>query len=157
MFYNISYQHHETQNKEYYEFNQNNNNNNRNQVGYNNNISTSPFGNQVGNNNNINTTPFGNQVGNNIKISTTPFEEFNKFNVSKVESSELNNRELKTTKLIKNPTTDFEDLSVEEIQKYAFSLAKDQAGCRFLQKKLEEIPNFANDIFPRVKQLNKIS
>ena len=31
------------------------------------------------------------------------FDDFNKFNTSKVESSELNSRKLKTTKIIKNP------------------------------------------------------
>jgi hypothetical protein len=79
-----------------------------------------------------------------------PFEDFNKFNISKVESSEINNRELKTTKLIKNPITDLEELGIEEIGKYAYSLAKDQAGCRFLQKKLDETPSLANDIFPKL-------
>jgi chemotaxis methyl-accepting protein methylase len=79
-----------------------------------------------------------------------PFEDFNKFNISKVESSEINNRELKTTKLIKNPITDLEELGIEEIGKYAYSLAKDQAGCRFLQKKLDENPSLANDIFPKL-------
>ncbi len=79
-----------------------------------------------------------------------PFEDFNKFNISKVESSEINNRELKTTKLIKNPITDLEELEIEEIGKYAYSLAKDQAGCRFLQKKLDETPSLANDIFPKL-------
>jgi hypothetical protein len=79
-----------------------------------------------------------------------PFEDFNKFNISKVESSEINNRELKTTKLIKNPITDLEELGIEEIGKYAYSLAKDQAGCRFLQKKLDETPFLANDIFPKL-------
>ena len=79
-----------------------------------------------------------------------PFEDFNKFNISKVESSEINNRELKNLKLSKNPVSDFEDLGVDEIEKYSYSLAKDQTGCRFLQKKLDELPNLANDIFPKV-------
>jgi hypothetical protein len=79
------------------------------------------------------------------------FEDFNKFNTSKVESSELNSRELKTTKIIKIPNpNDFEELSIEEIEKYAFSLAKDQLGCRFLQKKIDEIPDLASKIFHKV-------
>lgn len=110
-------------------------------------------------NNNFSNTNVGNAIpqGNNQTIekpissnNTIPFEDFNKFNISKVESSEINNRELKTTKLIKNPISDFEELGFEEIGKYSYSLAKDQAGCRFLQKKLDETPSLANEIFPKL-------
>ncbi len=85
-------------------------------------------------------------------ITSNNFDDFNKFNTSKVESSELNSRELKTTKIIKIPNpNDFEELSIEEIEKYAFSLAKDQIGCRFLQKKIDEIPDMASKIFHKVQ------
>ena len=89
----------------------------------------------------------------NVITSANPnsFEEFNKFSTAKIESSELNSRELKTSKLIKNPSqTDYDELSIEEIEKYAFTLAKDQAGCRFLQRRLDEIPSLAGTILARV-------
>ena len=92
-----------------------------------------------------------------MNVTAKDYEDFNKFNSSKVESSELNSRELKTTKIIKIPNpNDFEELSSEEIEKYAFSLAKDKAGCRFLQKKLDETPELATRIFHKVLS-NKIS
>jgi hypothetical protein len=84
-------------------------------------------------------------------VPSNNYEDFNKFNISKVESSELNSRELKTNKIIKIPNpNDFEELSLEEIEKYSFSLAKDQIGCRFLQKKLDEIPDLARIVFHKV-------
>lgn len=118
------------------ENNKSNTNNNNPNILINSNMSS-----QLNNTNHEKTSSTNNQI---------PFEDFNKFNISKVESSEINNRELKTTKLIKNPITDLEELGIEDIGKYAYSLAKDQAGCRFLQKKLDETSSLANDIFPKL-------
>ena len=90
--------------------------------------------------------------GNNINNKL--FEDFNKFSTAKVESSELNSRELKISKMVKNPIlADLEEMSLDDIEKYAFSLAKDQGGCRFLQKKLEEFPDLARNIFHKVTQM----
>jgi hypothetical protein len=45
----------------------------------------------------------------------------------------------------------FNEMGNEELSNYCYILAKDQPGCRFLQKKIEDVPNFANDfIFPKV-------
>jgi len=47
---------------------------------------------------------------------------------------------------------DFNEMGNEELSNYCINLAKDQPGCRFLQKKLEDTPNLANDyIFHKVK------
>ena len=44
----------------------------------------------------------------------------------------------------------------EELANYSYILAKDQKGCRFLQKKLEEKTNFATDyVFKKVIKLLK--
>jgi hypothetical protein len=44
---------------------------------------------------------------------------------------------------------DYENLSSEELAASAPFLAKDQTGCRFLQKRIEDEPYFANDVlFP---------
>jgi hypothetical protein len=43
------------------------------------------------------------------------------------------------------------DLDDNELGRYAYSLSKDQAGCRFLQKRIEDNPEIVNTvIFPNV-------
>ena len=99
----------------------------------------------------VNICPTTSIHGGSLNNNSISFEDFNKFNTSRVESSELNSRKLKTNKIIKCPNgTEFEELSNEDIERFAFSLAKDQAGCRFLQRKLDEIPNLALRIFHKV-------
>ena len=45
----------------------------------------------------------------------------------------------------------FEDMSEEELAQLSLPIAKDQVGCRFLQKKVEESPKYTNEIlFPEI-------
>jgi hypothetical protein len=48
------------------------------------------------------------------------------------------------------PITNILDLSTLEMCKYSSTLARDQAGCRLLQKKIEEDRLFADEIFSYV-------
>jgi hypothetical protein len=48
------------------------------------------------------------------------------------------------------PISNILDLSSVEICKYASTLARDQAGCRLLQKKIEEDNILADEIFSYV-------
>lgn len=42
-------------------------------------------------------------------------------------------------------------MSNEELAKHSYQLAKDQAGCRYLQKKIEDEPEIVNTlIYPRI-------
>ena len=51
----------------------------------------------------------------------------------------------------RNMNINYDEIGHEELSNYCFNLAKEQSGCRFLQKKLEDTPNLANDfIFPKV-------
>ena len=47
----------------------------------------------------------------------------------------------------------FTEFNNEDLCKMAFNLAKDQAGCRFLQKRIEESSSLADDIFLNVSNL----
>jgi hypothetical protein len=50
-----------------------------------------------------------------------------------------------------NRPPNFSELQEEELVKYVHILAREQAGCRFLQKKLEEDPSFADRfLFPAI-------
>jgi hypothetical protein len=48
------------------------------------------------------------------------------------------------------PISNILDLSAVEICKYSSTLARDQAGCRLLQKKMDEDHQFADEIFANV-------
>lgn len=52
------------------------------------------------------------------------------------------------------PINNILDLSPLEICKYSSTLARDQAGCRLLQKKMEEDHTFADEIFLYVNNIN---
>jgi hypothetical protein len=59
--------------------------------------------------------------------------------------------EFSSEKKLKIPVN-YADMTDEEISNYCYSLAKDQLGCRFLQRKIEENLDFANKwIFPKIK------
>ena len=68
--------------------------------------------------------------------------------------AELLNNESKS--LFNNHSTNLNSMNDEELANYSYILAKDQKGCRFLQKKLEEKTNFATDyLFKKVIKLLK--
>jgi hypothetical protein len=52
------------------------------------------------------------------------------------------------------PISNILDLSSIEMCKYSSTLARDQAGCRLLQKKIEEDNSFADEIFAQVICIN---
>jgi hypothetical protein len=52
-------------------------------------------------------------------------------------------REDNSRNISKQSYLDFDD---DELGKYAYSLAKDQAGCRFLQKKIDDDPEIVNTV-----------
>ena len=55
------------------------------------------------------------------------------------------------SKVVKPSVHNYTEMKNDELAQNAFMLAKDQGGCRFLQKKIEEEPDFANQfLFPRV-------
>jgi hypothetical protein len=48
----------------------------------------------------------------------------------------------------------FQEFDDNELSKYAYSLAKDQAGCRYLQKRIDDNPDIVNTlIYPNVRYL----
>lgn len=73
-----------------------------------------------------------------------------KINYNIVEHSDINNRLLKSTKLIQTPIEDMENYTDEEIEKYAYQLSKEQLGCRFLQKKLDQYIKLGGKIYEKV-------
>jgi flagellar biosynthesis chaperone FliJ len=48
------------------------------------------------------------------------------------------------------PLDNLEELSEEEIEQYAYQLSKEQMGCRFLQKKLDECQQFGSKLYHKV-------
>jgi hypothetical protein len=90
------------------------------------------------------------------KDITTPFESYkrsiNNFNSqSDVKLKQIYQPAYLTNDKFQRNNFDYESLSDEEIGLHCHIIVKDQAGCRFLQKKIEEIKSFANDIlFPNV-------
>ena len=61
------------------------------------------------------------------------------------------NDQFKGIKTNKTPLQNYMNLDIIELTKFSYSLAKDQAGCRYLQKKIDEDPDIANTlIYPRI-------
>jgi hypothetical protein len=59
-------------------------------------------------------------------------------------------REFKS-KIQKTSLQTYMNMEIDELAKHSYNLAKDQAGCRYLQKKIEEEPEIANVlIYPRI-------
>jgi hypothetical protein len=70
---------------------------------------------------------------------------------NRVDQNELGVREFKTGRTSKTPLLGFMNMEIQELTKHSYSLAKDQAGCRYLQKKIEEQPEIVNAlIYPRI-------
>jgi hypothetical protein len=72
--------------------------------------------------------------------------------VTKKEKKEVKHKSPVITNLKTMPN--FLDLTNEELCKYAYVLGRDQAGCRFIQKKIEEVDTLADNIFLAVKLNN---
>lgn len=61
------------------------------------------------------------------------------------------NKNSKKGQKFKKLNLNFEDLTDEELANQSLQIAKDQAGCRYLQKKIEECPKYANEkLFPKI-------
>jgi hypothetical protein len=98
------------------------------------------------NNHNINSNvQFTNQHSN-TQIKKQKYE-----NAEPLKHSSSPIREARTNKNQKPPLIYYMNLNNEELVKHAYSLAKDQAGCRYLQKKIDEEPQtFPLIIYPKV-------
>ena len=63
--------------------------------------------------------------------------------------NDMNSRDFKTNKVQKPPLIHYLNMSNDELAVNSFFMSKDQAGCRYLQKKLEEEEEeFALKIYP---------
>jgi hypothetical protein len=70
-----------------------------------------------------------------------------------VRPQEANIRELSRKPIVKPNISNFATMNNEELIKHAFNLAKDQSGCRYLQKKLEdEGTSFHNSIYNKIAE-----
>jgi pumilio RNA-binding family len=78
----------------------------------------------------------------NQNINSLPTQQMNQKN----KIFNTNMFKMQNKNLGKNMASSYADLSDQEIANIAGILAKDQAGCRSLQKRITENPNFANDI-----------
>lgn len=91
-------------------------------------------------NQNINNVQYTNQ-NTNAQIKKHKFE-----NPEILNNSVNSVRDFRNNKNIRPPLIYYMNLKNEELVNHAYFLAKDQAGCRYLQKKLDEEP----DIFPEI-------
>lgn len=72
-------------------------------------------------------------------------------NYKNIEQFENFNRILKPIKQVFHlPLDNLDDLTEEEIEQYAYQLSKEQMGCRFLQKRLDEYQNFGIKLYHKV-------
>lgn len=74
-----------------------------------------------------------------------------KANYNVVEHSDKNNRLLKSSKILQTTLENMEDYSDDEIEKFAYQLSKEQIGCRFLQKKLDQNLKLGGKIYHKVR------
>jgi hypothetical protein len=92
-------------------------------------------------------------VGNNQHPIRGPYQNEDIKNYKVVDQSDINNRLLKETKPMYNhPIENLEEFTDEQVETQAYQLAKEQLGCRFLQKKLEDKPKFGIKLYVRVTQ-----
>ena len=96
--------------------------------------------NNLGMNNNI---PINNYKGKNVNINNNQDNQ-NIINNNSTENSKINNH---------NSSNDnYYEYSNEEILNLSIELIKEQVGCRFMQEKIKNDHNFANELlFPKIQ------
>ena len=105
--------------------------------------------------------PNHNIRGVNPSIPQKNESSFNMMNMNNINNNikkpakfqEANIRELKNKNSTKTNISHFATMNEEELVKHSFNLAKDQSGCRYLQKKIEEEGEaFHNAIYGKIAE-----
>jgi hypothetical protein len=80
-----------------------------------------------------------------------PFVQENLVNYKVNDQIDSYTRMLKPIKQVFHlPLDNLEELSEEEIEQYAYQLSKEQMGCRFLQKRLDDYQQFGSKLYHKV-------
>jgi len=103
---------------------------------------------------NINSNNMNHNMTNNMNSNSTMYSNENTYDS---ESNPISNlrENLKSTNIVNSETgktvQNYTDMNDEELARHCYVLAKDQGGCRFLQKKVEDSSDFTNQyLFPNV-------